>query len=822
MTRLLIGFRRNVFDVANKHCIFYFFLETFSTSNFSSFSHGPACKENKALMYSDSGYHDFFSFSSMDVVPCIFCPHWPPEARDFFDRRRPHKWPTVNKIQEIASSGCEFVQVSHPLSKKKLNGRTQWRISFSRAEISLIRSWKNSQKIVYHLLRYFHKKNPILRKHHITAYHLKTLMLWSCEEHPPEYWNSRHLVHIVADMLAKLKQCIQEKRLRNYFIPECNLLFKNCDQHQDSEHICAYNDSENSCDQLSIAVGDLIDWFLHEYLFVFAARCPENESGKMALAFQRAEITNSDITCIRTFVDALISDYKTNIQFMDVAFSIWVVISLYPFLKANQAPCRYACLLLLQADHRFIDFFRAYMLMNSAQDIQESNRLPNHWLINVIVDVLIDYTDDNSWELSKHEEDADTGESYFNKGLFILRMLDNGSESDTRALLLELANCCFRESLEYSDSSTISSAAVICLAAIDYKQRLYNEAIDLCMLLIDCAGINEVYGIDLGLLRALNLPCLSALVGFIELIEYIKRNSSVNAEIIQLTAAIVAKFLAKDILNSHKASVSDPERLGKKLTTEHKNYVRQTRSNEIPNQIRRTHINGFVFNLVSKKPAKKLSKGLQNSTQRKSKDKATIYSRHTVLQPSKILDSLFDSLLELSTKYLTIFLKSLREESESAKRFVITERYTALSSLRCGDYESAIETSDKILERYIQNNADPNIKVPVAIYHTIVNPPFHLLLDDHLKRFISSIVSHYEPSFGPIFIDTEVLALYTKTECLIKLGKSPCDFFPSIERLLSHIEIEQLAPYEFNREIALFQLEKLLCFLESMSPVSTR
>src|SRR6218665_3420872 len=57
----------------------------------------------------------------------------------------------------------------------------------------------------------------------ICTYHLKTLMLWACEEMSPELWKSSSVVAICIELLKELSKWINRRYIPNYFIPEANL-----------------------------------------------------------------------------------------------------------------------------------------------------------------------------------------------------------------------------------------------------------------------------------------------------------------------------------------------------------------------------------------------------------------------------------------------------------------------------------------------------------------------------------------------------------------------------------------------------------------------
>src|SRR6218665_1182929 len=141
-----------------------------------------------------------------DTVNSVWCPQWPREANDWGKRHRCHGWPTVAKISEVIRNGCHIVYVQHRSCR---NDKLQWRLSFSVAEVILLRSWTQIQQIVYHLLRFFAKRELIendcpKENEVLCTYHLKTLMLWTCEEMSPEWWSSASVITICCDLLERL------------------------------------------------------------------------------------------------------------------------------------------------------------------------------------------------------------------------------------------------------------------------------------------------------------------------------------------------------------------------------------------------------------------------------------------------------------------------------------------------------------------------------------------------------------------------------------------------------------------------------------------
>ena len=176
--------------------------------------HGPAGVEEHKLSVS----------SNVDIVSAICLLAWPPLAQSWISRDRNQSWPSNAVVSEVQRNGCDLVFVSHRDYKHDL---FQWRYSFSRAEVTLIRSWTPIQQLVYHMLRYIAKRT-IIREWKdddkvVCTYHIKTLMLWACERKSPVWWESNCVLFLCSKLLGTLMKWISKKMCPHYFIPEWNL-----------------------------------------------------------------------------------------------------------------------------------------------------------------------------------------------------------------------------------------------------------------------------------------------------------------------------------------------------------------------------------------------------------------------------------------------------------------------------------------------------------------------------------------------------------------------------------------------------------------------
>ena len=86
---------------------------------------------------------------SFDIVRCVRCLVWPPQAADWPTRHRNCGWPDSATLDSVVSNGCDVVGVAHRQCRKdEWMSKHQQRLSFSRAEIVLINSWMPVQQIV--------------------------------------------------------------------------------------------------------------------------------------------------------------------------------------------------------------------------------------------------------------------------------------------------------------------------------------------------------------------------------------------------------------------------------------------------------------------------------------------------------------------------------------------------------------------------------------------------------------------------------------------------------------------------------------------------
>ena len=150
-------------------------------------------------------------------------------------------------------------------------GMYQWKLSFSRAEIVLVKSWMPVQQIVYHMLRFFIKTERLTESADhcevavISNYHVKTLMLWACELKSKSWWTKNlDLIRICVELLHTLSVWLTDRRCPHYFVANCNLLDN------------SFNVESVASKLLKLDREYLSKWFIRNYIGKCAQLCPRH------------------------------------------------------------------------------------------------------------------------------------------------------------------------------------------------------------------------------------------------------------------------------------------------------------------------------------------------------------------------------------------------------------------------------------------------------------------------------------------------------------------------------------------------------------------
>ena len=194
-----------------------------------------------------------------DIVLSIVCDGWPQNAYEWIHRRR--NWPPNDVVEEISKGGF------HIVAKSSHEGK--FRLSFSKAEISLVKSMNKLQYKVFRAFKAVYKFLIVPKipnaKNVFSWYYLKTIVFWYVENSPRDSWTKENVVVHLLSLFDKLVEACEKQFLSMYFIPKYNLL-RNLSYDKEELQSVVKNLA-----QLSKNISDIQDAVNNVVLFRYAA-----------------------------------------------------------------------------------------------------------------------------------------------------------------------------------------------------------------------------------------------------------------------------------------------------------------------------------------------------------------------------------------------------------------------------------------------------------------------------------------------------------------------------------------------------------------------
>ena len=347
------------------------------SDNPTYFIHGPAVCQQRG---SDTMF-------PIDVVCCVRCLSWPPQAAYWPTRRRNYGWPDSATLDRVVSNGCDLVGVAHRQCRQhEWMGKCQWRLSFSRAEIVLINSWMPVQQIVYHMLRYFIKTERLTDcadnsgAGTLSNYHIKTLMLWASELKPRSWWTENlNLVRICVELLNTLSAWLTDTRCPHYFISNCNLLDK------------SFNVESVASILISIDEEYLSKWFVKNYIGQCAQLCPSYIVRLFCDVDTSMQLQNAVSKIVHWRLNNPFYDWWLAVDLAESAIPAMLPVALK---SLNVRSCGCWMKELAKVDKRFSVYFSAVVLLHVARRI--SGNGSSDELMDIVATVLGHNTNNSS------------------------------------------------------------------------------------------------------------------------------------------------------------------------------------------------------------------------------------------------------------------------------------------------------------------------------------------------------------------------------------------------------------------------------------------
>jgi len=429
---------------------------------------GPAIKGvyNRNIKKLQKPTDHRLSFSSMDIVPCVRCLHWPPQASNWPTRHRDHGWPDQTTINSVVNNGCDVVGAVYSRCKQdEWMGKYQWRLSFSRAEVTLLNSWTPVQQIIYHMLRFVMKSKVFAKTkdkeqcaQKLSNYHLKTLMLWECEQKPQSWWSAESsLVKLCSSVLRKLSGWINEKCCHHYFINDCNILDDLVD---DASSLTIHSSLKSLADD-----SVLLSWFVENYIRKCAECCPT----EVSILFQ-------DTCCydkLETSVQAVI-DWKRSTMPKDLYTEHWnneAMIHTIILLFRSDAV---AIIMLMKELQNFSQRHRDYFV--ALTSLRAAYTISIHSVTEDLLEILWTLFGPITAEVGKYESG---GLLPIRKAIKLARLHNVDSNNALQMLYQEISKTYLHQSLAYGHVSTHCLVHVL-LATLYYKSGHFQSAANHC------------------------------------------------------------------------------------------------------------------------------------------------------------------------------------------------------------------------------------------------------------------------------------------------------------------------------------------------------
>ena len=425
--------------------------------------HGPAFSHEYSLPSIKIGKLVESSYS-FDIVFCMRCLIWPPQAADWPMRQRNYDWPDSATVDHVVSNGCDVVNVAHRLCRHdEWMRKRQWRLSFSRAEIVLLNSWMLVQQIVYHMLRIFMKTEKLtdstatnIGSGTLSNYHIKTLMLWACELKPRSWWtDDLNLVRICVKLLHALAVWLTDEQCQHYFISNCNLY----DQLEHSQFF-----KVTASKLMSITRAWFCKWCIDNYIFKTVQLHPSRKS--------------HDIGYIQDVVSVIAKLQHVQLSFLYSHYSDFIIITFVSRNSLTLESCLHCLDLLEKTNQVLLVYFTAVMFLHVAYKTTQS------LLTDEMLDVLATTAclQLNDVHVRHCLNARHSSVLSLSQAAILMKVIANSSYSTVHLIEIELAKAYLHRALRCTDTEKKYTRCVtnIYLVVFYYTTGQYQTAIDHC------------------------------------------------------------------------------------------------------------------------------------------------------------------------------------------------------------------------------------------------------------------------------------------------------------------------------------------------------
>ena len=671
--------------------------------------------------------------SSMDSVKCVRCLSWPPQAADWQSRQRNYGWPDSALLENIVSNGCDMVGVAHRRCKSVLiRPTTQHRLSFSRAEIILPKSWNLIQQLVYHMIRVFVKIERLADNANnssaatLSNYHIKTLMLWACELKPRSWWiDDLNVARLCVDLLHTLSAWLPDARCPHYFIYNCNLFDHTSNRYNEIAQRLML-ESEPS----------LTEWFITNYIRKCAEVGPVNVSwlfdDTSNIKLQEAVTDVAELSLCRSL--ATTPSVSEAVQKR--------ITSLISHDSLTVRSCLCWMRDMEKTDHRFSAYTTSVIFLHVSH---KTTSCPlKDELLDVLATTCLQRNDVRRCVNARHSSVLSLSQA-----AKLMKVVANNSRSTVQLIETELSKAYLFRALRCKDSNSdsIYCLANVYLAVLYYTTGHYKTAIDHCTLVTRSQDHSQCssHVVQGELLPKID-DDIDTVLGLSVFYQYV-RTAALNQQQQTQHVSVFTTELFAHYLHIRCLSVMKCRQPKTSLTDKVQRYQKYFR------ELREIFTTDLLLLI--------LAKGAKCSTNDQRQMVASVKSMPGISDQLETSE-LVELLQQTAVTCLTVF-GAVESMMFSPIGVIVKTDFEALYAYKCGEYERCLQLSTQNVRTLIGVE---------GISRVVTYPEFIQLMDDDIVSLIA-LMMIINPSCKVIPLHVSLsqlnLSLYLMAQCQTKL-----------------------------------------------------
>jgi len=386
----------------------------------------------------------------------------------------------------------------------------------------------------------------------LSNYHIKTLMLWTCETEPRSWWMlNLNLIRICTELLRTLSVWLTEARCPHYFINNCNLLDSFCNL-------------EVIANQMSIDETWLSIWFVNNYLRKCSELCPDSVSRLFNDVSTSMKLQRAVSEVVDWRLNTAIGNKWSFFQRAELLIPSRV--SELPDLTVRS--CVWWITELSKIDTRLLMYF------NAVAHLQVARKISRNGMSDELTDVLA--TISGLSISTRRHINQQSSELSLIKATKLMKAVAIKALGTVQLIDIELSKAYLHTALRCkdSDSDSIYCLTNVYLAALYYTTGQYQTAIDHCILVTRSQDHSRCSSrVVQGELLPKIDDDIDTVLGLAEFYQHILRaalNNQQTQHVAVFSTEMFAHYLHNRCLSITKTSSSvEPRLLGKCIDNTH-------------------------------------------------------------------------------------------------------------------------------------------------------------------------------------------------------------------------------------------------------------